>query len=359
MSNNQRGKVMIKRVVKGIVMMLLLLLMTPAFPAGAAERVAAPAIELTRTYTWKLVSPMAAGQNTNIGIVEFAKQLEQRTGGKVKLTLYESTLGAPSDHWDMAKNNAVQFAFTSDMYNASRMPILSMIGLPMEVPDAKDAWVTANEWLKAGYLKELTDNFKVLWFQSSSPLSMYFRKNKPSKQDDFKGMKIRCGSPVQCQAMGVLGASGVSMPGGEVYMALQTGVVDGTITGIDVAVDRKFYEVAKNVLKQNLIFGMFVFLMNKETWNSLPPELQKLVDQTAKDVNTADMERRYNEDKTLVSTYEKRGGEFYSISREEFNKWRQLIRPNSEKYVQDLAAKGHPAKEALAIMRKVAAAQEK
>jgi TRAP-type C4-dicarboxylate transport system substrate-binding protein len=316
-------------------------------------------LNLNKTYNWKLVSPMAAGQNTNIGIVEFAKQLEQRTGGKVKITMYESTLGAPTDHWDMAKNNAVQFAFTSDMYNASRLPILSMIGLPMEVPDAKDAWVMANEWLKAGYLKELTDNFKVLWFQSSSPLSMYFRKSKPIKQDDFKGMKIRCGSTVQCQAMGVLGASGVSMPGGEVYMALQTGVVDGTITGIDVAVDRKFYEVAKYVLKQNLIFGMFVFVMNKETWNGLPPELQKLIDQTAKDINTADMERRYNEDKTLVSTYEKRGGEFYSVSREEFGKWRQLIRPNSEKYVQDLAAKGHPAKEALAVMRKVAAAQEK
>jgi TRAP-type C4-dicarboxylate transport system substrate-binding protein len=328
------GGTMIKKL--GIAFMLLSsVLLAIVFPTPAGSQT----ISLSKTYNWKLASPMSAGQNTNIGIVEFAKQLEQRTGGKVKITLFESTLGAPADHWDMTKNNAVQFAFTSDMYNAGRMPILSLLGLPMEVPDAKDAWVTANEWLKAGYLKELTDNFKVLWFQSSSPLSMYFRKSKPAKQDDFKGMKIRCGGAVQCQAMTVLGASGVSMPGGEVYMALQTGVIDGAITGIDVANDRKFYEVAKNVLRQNLIFGMFVFLMN----------------QTAKDVNIPEMERRYNEDKTLVSTYEKRGGEFYSVSKEEFNKWRQLIRPNSEKYVQDLAAKGHPAKEALALMRKVAA----
>jgi hypothetical protein len=67
------------------------------------------------------------------------------------------------------------------------------------------------------------------------------------------------------------------------------------------------------------------------------------------------MERRYAEDKTLVTTYEKRGGEFYSVGKEEFNKWRQLIRPNSDKYVQDMASKGTPAKEALATMRKVAA----
>jgi len=338
-----------------LIRVMFFVAVTLVFVVASTIPVISQTLNLSKTYTWKLVSPMSAGQNTDIGIVEFAKQLEQRTGGKVKITLYEGTLGSPGDHWDMAKNNAVQFAFTSDMYNTGRMPILSMMGLPMEVPDAKDAWTIANEWLKAGYLKELTDNFKVLFFQSSSPLSMYFRKTKPMKQDDFKGMKIRCGSTVQCQAMTVLGASGVSMPGGEVYMALQTGVVDGTITGIDVAVDRKFYEVAKYVLKQNLIFGMFVFLMNKETWNSLPPELQKLIDQLAKDVNAADMERRYNEDKSLVSTYEKRGGEFYSVSNEEFGKWRQLIRPNSEKYVQDLSAKGHPAKEALALMRKVAA----
>jgi TRAP-type C4-dicarboxylate transport system substrate-binding protein len=338
-----------------LIRVMFFVAVTLVFVVASTIPVISQTLNLSKTYTWKLVSPMSAGQNTDIGIVEFAKQLEQRTGGKVKITLYEGTLGSPGDHWDMAKNNAVQFAFTSDMYNTGRMPILSMMGLPMEVPDAKDAWTIANEWLKAGYLKELTDNFKVRFFQSSSPLSMYFRKTKPMKQDDFKGMKIRCGSTVQCQAMTVLGASGVSMPGGEVYMALQTGVVDGTITGIDVAVDRKFYEVAKYVLKQNLIFGMFVFLMNKETWNSLPLELQKLIDQLAKDVNAADMERRYNEDKSLVSTYEKRGGEFYSVSNEEFGKWRQLIRPNSEKYVQDLSAKGHPAKEALALMRKVAA----
>ena len=140
------------------------------------------------------------------------------------------------------------------------------------------------------------------------PSEHVFSKEQPAKQDDFKGMKIRRGGAVQCQAMTVLGASGVSMPGGEVYMALQTGVIDGAITGIDVANDGKFYEVAKNVLRQNLIFGMFVFLMNKETWSNLPPELQKLIDQTAKDVNTAEMERRYNEDKTLVTTYENVAG---------------------------------------------------
>jgi hypothetical protein len=61
----------------------------------------------------------------------------------------------------------------------------------------------------------------------------------------------------------------------------------------------------------------------------------------------------------LVTTYEKRGGEFYEVSKEEFARWRQLIRPGSEKYAQELAAKGYPAKEALALMRKVAGSSGK
>ena len=85
--------------------------------------------------------------------------------------------------------------------------------------------------------------------------------------DDFKGLKIRSGSGIQGQAISALGATGVSMAGGEVYMALQTGVIDGAITGIDVVIDRKFYEVCKYALKLPIYGGAFVLLMNKETWN--------------------------------------------------------------------------------------------
>jgi TRAP-type C4-dicarboxylate transport system substrate-binding protein len=285
------------------------------------------AIDLDKNYSWKMTSAMNAGQDGNKGIVEFVKLLDQRTKGKVKINLYEGTLGAPTDAWDMVKNNAVQFTFTSDLYNAARMPILGMVGLPMELPSQKAVLITANEWLKAGQLKELTDNFKVLFFLSTHPLTVFLRNKKVVTMDDFKGLKIRCGGPAQSQGVALLGATGVSMPGGEQYMALQTGVLDGAISGIDMALDRKFYEVARHAPRMPLYYGIYLLLMNKETWNGLPPELQKLIEQTANEISASEVERRQRAEDAL---------------------W-------SDKYVKDAEAKGHPAKEALELMRKVTA----
>jgi TRAP-type C4-dicarboxylate transport system substrate-binding protein len=320
------------------------------FPTGAATQT----INLEKNYNWKMTSSFSAGQDGNKGVLQFIKMLDQRTKGKVKITLYEATLGSPTDAWDMVKGNAVQLTITGDLYNVGRIPILTMVGLPLEYPSSKAVWVTANEWLKAGYLKELTDNFKVLYFLSSDPLSIFIRSKKVTALDDFKGLKIRCGGGAQSQATALLGATGVSMPGGEQYMALQTGVLDGTISGIDMAVDRKLNEVTKYALKQPFYFGMFMLLMNRETWNGLPPDLQKLIEQTAQEVGASESERRSNAEQSLWSEFGKKV-EVYSITREEEARWRQAVAGVADKYVRDAAAKGYPAKEALDLMRKVVA----
>lgn len=310
-------------------------------------------VELEKNYAWKMVSPMAAGQITNRGAVEFIKTIEQRTKGKVRIVFYEGTLGTPSDAWELAKNNAVQFAFTSDAYNVGRTPILAMVGLPMQFPDAKAVWLTANEWLRAGYLRELTDHFKVLpFFQPSDALTPFLRKKKVLTMDDFKGLKIRCGGGIPSEAVRLLGGTGVSLPGSEVYMALQTGVIDGAISGIDIALDRKLYETSKYALNQPFVFGIFVLLMNKDVWNGLPPRLQQVIEQTAEEINSVEVQKRLEEEKVLWSKYSKMSSEVYTISREEKAKWERTVAGVAEKYVRETAAKGHPAREAADAMRK-------
>jgi len=315
-------------------------------------------LNLSGTYNWKMTSPMPAGQDGNKGIIQFIKLMDQRTNGKVKITLYEGTLGAPGDHWDMAKNNAVQFAFTSDLYNAARMPILSMVGLPLEYPSPRAVWLTANEWLKAGYLKELTDNFKVLYFMATDPLTLFLRNKKVTTMNDFKGLKIRCGGSVQGQSVALLGATGVSMPGPDMYMAMSTGVIDGAIGGVDYAIFQKFHEVSKYALTQPLYFGIFTLLMNKDTWNGLPPELQRLIDQTANEVSVAELDRRSKALQDLWDTYGKKV-EVYSISKEEAAKWKQAVSDVDDNYVKDVSVKGYPAREAVQLMRKVVSGEKK
>lgn len=323
-----------------------LLLLAFVLPAEAQT------VNLSTSYNWKMASGLMSGQNANDGLIRFVKVLDQRTNGKVKINLYEGTLGAPADHWDMVKSNALQFTFTSDASNAGRIPILSMVSLPLTYPNTRTVWLTANEWLKAGYLKELTDNFRVVYFYATSPLTLFLSNKKVVTMNDFKGLKIRCGGGIQCQSVALLGGTGVNVPFGELYMALQTHMIDGAISGVDIMFDRKFYEVTKYVCKQPLYFGIYTLLMNKETWNSLPPELQKLIDQTANEVSAAEVDKRIKDEQSYWDAYGKKS-EVYAISEAEAEKWRLAVEGIADKYVQDTSARGYPAKEALELTRKV------
>lgn len=235
-------------------------------------------------YNWKMTSFFPSGMAMNRPIVEFARTLEQRTNGAVKITLYEGTLGAPGDHWDMLKRNAIQIAYTGEANNPGRLPVLGLTNLPFEFPDLSLEGTVANEWLKAGYLKELTDNFKVVGFLPLTLQNMFLSKKKVVTLSDLKGLKIRSASGTQGKVVSALGATGVSMPGGETYMALQTGVIDGTVTGVDYFVDNKFYEICKYALQNPIYGGVFILIMNKESWDSLPKDLQTIIDQVSRDV---------------------------------------------------------------------------
>jgi TRAP-type C4-dicarboxylate transport system substrate-binding protein len=97
--------------------------------------------------------------------------------------------------------------------------------------------------------------------------------------DDLKNQKVR-GYGYVSQTLQAAGASPVSMGQGEVYEALQRGVLNGTSGApIDVMADRDFYEVAPNIVDMN--YGNYAIagtVINKKTWESLPADLQKSIE---------------------------------------------------------------------------------
>jgi TRAP-type C4-dicarboxylate transport system substrate-binding protein len=312
-------------------------------------------ISLSKTYNWKMTAWFPAGHNENKQLLQFADTLSKRTNSAVKITKYEGTLGSPNDHWDMLKNNAVQLAFLAEGYSVGRMPVGSLLNLPFEFDNMVDMYKTYAEWLKAGYLKEMTDNFKILFYKPTMFQHFFFHNKKVTKLEEFKGLKVRALSGLQGQAIAALGATGVSMPGGELYMALQTGVIDGTVTGVDNVIDRKFYEVAKYGLRTPVYSGIWIVAMNKEVWNSLPKELQALMEEIGRETQAAEQKRMLDAEKVYWDAVRQKGVEVYSIPPDEVARWKKATAAVDDKYVADWSAKGYPVREALAVMRKIAA----
>jgi tripartite ATP-independent transporter DctP family solute receptor len=127
-------------------------------------------------------------------------------------------------------------------------------------------------------------NLIGLAFYDSGARSFYNSKHPIASMDDLKGMKFRViQSDVFVDMVNALGANATPMAYGEVYSALETGVIDGAENNWPSYESAKHYEVAKFYsLDQHQIVPE-VLVMSKASWDKLTPEDQAIVRQAAKD----------------------------------------------------------------------------
>lgn len=92
---------------------------------------------------------------------------------------------------------------------------------------------------------------------------------------DFQGIKIRGLNKLFDNGLRAMGASPTSMPGSELYQALQTGVIDAGFTGVDAAFSRRFYEVQKFGAASSIITAYSNLVVNPAWWAKLPEDAKK------------------------------------------------------------------------------------
>ncbi len=137
--------------------------------------------------------------------------------------------------------------------------------------------------------------------------------------EDLAGTKLRMPGSDAWQFLGTaLGASPVSIAFGEVYTALQTGVVDGQDNPLPTDKAAKFYEVTKQiVLTSHLVDAIFLSMSN-ETWNKLSPAQQEAVTAAAQKATAYNDEMRIKDEAELIAFFEGEGLKVYEPNREAF-----------------------------------------
>ena len=104
-----------------------------------------------------------------------------------------------------------------------------------------------------------------------------------------------------------------------------------------------------------LCFGQFFFIMNKDTWNSIPSDLQATIDQVGKEVSDTEVEKVMTGLPQIWEDIKSKGVDVYSVSDDEIAKWRALTKGIAEEYVKSKAGSGFPVKEAYDLLEKVVA----
>ena len=132
--------------------------------------------------------------------------------------------------------------------------------------------------------KELDDaGFKVLaWMDSWGYRNVVTSKKEVQGPEDLKGLKIRTiQTPIYVAALNAMGANATPMAFGEVYTAMQTGVLDGFEHGAAVVKAQKFYEISKYIALTRHLFGPLVFAYSNSEWEKLTDAEQQVIMEAA------------------------------------------------------------------------------
>ncbi|MFC1901858.1 TRAP transporter substrate-binding protein DctP, partial [Chloroflexota bacterium] len=189
---------------------------------------------------------------------------------------------------------------------------------------------------------------KVLWFYTATPyLYITTIKDKPVRSlADFKGLKLSVGSPTVAARVMALGGSAEVQPPGDVYLSLQNKVIDGTLCPYSVQMSRRWAEFCTNIAEVSFGNMPFFVVMNLDTFNSLPPDVQQVIEELSGDyaVDLTEKATQASEIKSKDRYINEYGGQINQFTPEEIAKLEEIIKPVTDKYIADLEAKGLPGK---------------
>ena len=312
------------------------------FPAHAKKKGTAH----IRFSTWH-VSGGADVQKLWIPMLE---EMKKRSGGKITYTMFSgSALGKGPDHYDIVKTGLSDMGYATLTWTPGRFPLSDVLSAPMICP-AK--WKGAEIGMSM-YDHSLKNEFKdVKTLHINSCVMAHLWTTKPvTSLEDIKGLKIRSPGGLQTLAIKALGAAPIFMPLGDVYLSMETGVIDGVVTCPALVKAFKLYEVAKYGVPVSfgcVAEGLFV---NKKFWKKLPEDLKVIVEDVGR--NAYKIAGIFDE-KWYGATMKEIGEKIQirPLEEKESARWNNLFKHMLEDWALDLEKKGKPGKETLKQLKK-------
>ncbi|MFW6326208.1 MAG: TRAP transporter substrate-binding protein [Desulfovermiculus sp.] len=208
-------------------------------------------------------------------------EVEERTEGRVKINTFPGgTLLGAKGMFRGVKQGQADIGCLSMAYQPGVFPMTSVAGLPVGFTSAETSSLVLWD-LYTKYEPEEFSDVKVLTMFTSAPSNLMSKK-RVTKLEDFKGLEIRASGSLS-RSLDLLGATPVSMPMPETPEALQKGVVQGLLSSLEVLKDFNFAAYCPHQTILNLQVYPFAVVMNKDVWDSLPSDVQKVMDELGRE----------------------------------------------------------------------------
>ena len=277
---------------------------------------------------------------------KFCKDLTKMSNGKMEITQYGggTLLTGPKMAAGIATAIA-DFGLTHVSYSRGRFPVMEIMELPLGFPSSWVATHAVNDFYTKFKPKEF-DTYQTLMF-STSPPNVVQTVSKPVwTLEDVKGMKIRAQGRI-ADITKAIGAVPMPLEMADIYESLRRGVLDGNLGNFEQMKGWKTGELLKFATTSWRISSVnnFFIIMNKQKWNALPPDMQKLITDYSKEFveewavvwNEIEIEGR--------DFFLKQGGQMVNIPDADIPKWTKAVEPVIADYKKDMVSKGYKGEE--------------
>ncbi len=239
----------------------------------------------------------------SVGAARMAEVADKESGGKLKLQIFPSSqLGAQREMWQNVQAGVIGGIIDPTAVLTSFVPQFGVLDLPYLVQSADEAYKLLDSAVVDQEIssKAPPAGFRVVNYWEATFRNVYTRVPVNSVAD-LKGKKIRViPNPTFIALFRGLGAAPTPMAFGELYTALQQGVVDGAENDSVTYFSTKHYEVAKNLAITNHLMLINTFVFSEKQWQRLPANLQTVMKKASLEGRKAMLdERRAREAKVL------------------------------------------------------------
>jgi len=277
---------------------------------------------------------------TTKGDYEFARLVKERTSGRIIVEVYHSKqLGEERAVIEQVQLGAIDMTRVSISAVSSFVRDLDAFQLPYLYRDAAHMWKVLNGPIGAEIFKKHEPfNFVgVGWFEAGS--RNFYTKKQVKTVSDLKGMKIRVQqAPLMVGMVEALGAVATPLPFGEVYSALQTGVVDGAENNWPSYLSTSHYEVAKYLITDEHTRIPEITVGSKKVFDKLSKEDRAIILKAAKDAVPYQIKLWNDFEKVAEKAVREKGSVITEVTPKEKTKFMDAMKPLYDKQPAEILA---------------------
>lgn len=257
--------------------------------------------------TWNMATPYPPGNFHTQNILQFVKEVEEATGGRVKITVHPG--GSLFPHPQIlpaVRNGQVQMGEVFMSLLANENPLFNLDSIPFVVSGYEDAWrlyqaqrPEVERWLAQRGVVFL---YAVPW----PPQGLYTKKPVNSAQD-LKGLRFRAYNPATARLAELLGMTPVQVEAADIPQAFATGIVEAMITSPTTGVDSQAWDFARYFYDVKAWIPKNMVVISRRAFESLSPQDREALLQAAKRAEERGWKLPQEEEAKALRTLAQRG----------------------------------------------------